>query len=67
MAWTSNTTFKTSEAVGHKTAKEAISRAVDKHKEKMSAVVGDAKKLADEQRRTLNSIKDPGLKRSAAR
>ena len=35
-----NTTFKTSEAVGHKTAKEAISRAVDKHKDAMSAVYG---------------------------
>jgi hypothetical protein len=67
MAWTSNTEFNTSEAVGHKTAKEAMSRAMDKHKDAMSAVVGDAKKLADEQRRTLNSIKDPGLKRSAAR
>jgi hypothetical protein len=33
----------------------------------MSQVIQDAKKLADERRRALNSIRDPELKRSAAR
>lgn len=64
MAWKS-TTFKKSDAAGH-TADEAISRAVAKHRDAMSRVIRDAKKLADERRRTLNSIQDPELKRSAA-
>jgi len=66
MAWKS-TTFRKSDAAGRKTSKEAISRAVAKHKRAMSDVILDAKKLADERRRTLNSIQDPELKRSAAR
>lgn len=66
MAWKS-ATFKKSDAVGHTIATEAISRAVAKHREAMSEVVSDARKLADERRRTLNSIQDPELKRSAAR
>jgi cytochrome c556 len=66
MAWKS-TTFKKSGAAGRTTSKEAISRAVAKHRAAMSDVISDAKKLADERRRTLNSIQDPELKRSAAR
>jgi hypothetical protein len=66
MAWKS-TTFKKGDAAGRPAAKEAISRAVAKHKDAMSSVVLDAKKLADERRRTLRSIQDPELKRSAAR
>ena len=66
MAWKS-TTFKKSDAAGATTSKEAISRAVAKHRDAMSDVILDAKKLADERRRTLNSIQDPELKRSAAR
>lgn len=66
MAWKS-TTFKKSGGEGRTAAKEAISRAVAKHKDAMSGVIHDAKKLADERRRALNSIQDPELKRSAAR
>jgi hypothetical protein len=66
MAWKS-ATFKKSDAAGRTTAKEAISRAVAKHRDAMSGVILDAKNLADERRRTLNSIQDPELKRSAAR
>jgi hypothetical protein len=66
MAWTS-TTFKKSGTAGRTTSKEAISRAVAKHRAAMSDVIFDAKKLADERRSTLNTIQDPELKRSAAR
>jgi hypothetical protein len=66
MAWKS-TTFKKSGAAGRTTSNEAISRAVAKHRAAMSDVIFDAKKLADERRRTLNSIQDRELKRSAAR
>ena len=66
MGWKS-TTFKKSSAVGRTTSKEAISRAVAKHRDAMSDVISDAKKLADERRRTLNSIQDPELRQSAAR
>lgn len=66
MTWMS-TTLNKSDAASRKASNEAISRAVNKHKDAMSAVVRDAKKLADERRRTLDSIKDPELKRSAAR
>lgn len=66
MAWKS-TTFKKSGAEGRTTAERGISRALAKHKAEMSQVIQDAKKLADERRRALNSIRDPELKRSAAR
>jgi hypothetical protein len=66
MAWKS-TTFKKSGAEGRTTAGTAISGALVKHKVEMSKVIQDAKKLADERRRALNSIQDPELKRSAAR
>ncbi len=66
MTWKS-ATFKKAGASGQSSAKEAISRAVDKHRDAMSGVVGEAKKLADERRHTLDRIKDPQLKRSAAR
>lgn len=48
-------------------AKQAISRAVEKHRSAMSGVILEAKKIAEDRRETLNSIKDPDLKRSAAR
>jgi hypothetical protein len=66
MAWKSYT-FKKSGATGRATSKEAISRAVAKHRSAMSNVIRDAKDLADERRRTLDSIQDPELKRSASR
>jgi len=66
MAWKS-TTFKKSAVGERKAVPDAISRAVDKHRDAMSSVIRDAKDLADERRRTLNSIQDPELKRSAAR
>ncbi len=66
MAWKS-ATFKKTGASGHAPAKEAISQAVDKHRDAMSGVVREAKKLADDRRHTLDRIKDPQLKRSAAR
>ncbi|WP_146220777.1 hypothetical protein [Gluconacetobacter entanii] len=48
-------------------AKQASSQAVAKHRDAMSGVLLEAKKIADDRRETLNSIKDPDLKRSAAR
>lgn len=48
-------------------AKEASSQAVEKHRSAMSSVILEAKKIAKDHRQTLDSIKDPGLKRSAAR
>jgi len=66
MAWKS-ATFKKTGTSGHASAKEAISRAVDKHRDAMSGVVREAKKLADDRRDTLDRIKDPQIKRSAAR
>jgi hypothetical protein len=48
-------------------AKSASTQAVAKHRDAMTGVILDARKLADERRTTLNSIKDPDLKRSAAR
>jgi hypothetical protein len=48
-------------------AKQASSQAVAKHRSAMSSVILEAKKIAEERRDTLNSIKDPDLKRSAAR
>lgn len=47
--------------------KQASSQAVAKHREAMSGVLLEATRIADERRETLNSIKDPDLKRSAAR
>jgi hypothetical protein len=66
MAWKS-TTFKKSEAAGRKTNKEAISGAVGKHRDAMLGVIRTAKELAEDRRKTLRSIQDPELKRSAAR
>ena len=66
MAWKS-TTFKKSAIGERKPVADVISRAVAKHRDAMTSVISDAKKLADERRRTLNSIQDPELKRSAAR
>lgn len=66
MAWKSST-FKKSAPDGRPVVKEAISRAVAKHRDAMTGVVLDAKKLADDRRRALSSIQDPELKRSAAR
>ncbi|WP_141299434.1 hypothetical protein [Komagataeibacter diospyri] len=48
-------------------AKQASSLAVAKHRDAMSGVLLEAKKIADDRREMLNSIKDPDLKRSAAR
>jgi hypothetical protein len=48
-------------------AKQASSQAVEKHRNAMSGVILEAKKIAKDRRETLNSIKDPDLKRSAAR
>lgn len=47
--------------------KQASSQAVAKHRDAMTGVLLEAKKIADDRRETLNSIKDPDLKRSAAR
>ncbi|MGN8000126.1 hypothetical protein [Sphingomonas sp. 22176] len=47
--------------------KLATAQAVAKYKGAMSGVVLEAKKIAEERRETLDSIKDPELKRSAAR
>ncbi|MBJ7376367.1 hypothetical protein [Sphingobium sp.] len=66
MAWKS-TTFKKSTVSEPKPVTDAISRAVAKHRDAMTGVISDAKKLADKRQRTLNSIQDPELKRSAAR
>lgn len=66
MAWKS-TTFKKSAGVENRAVLEAISRAVNKHRDAMSSVIRDARDLVEERRRTLNSIQDPELKRSAAR
>lgn len=66
MAWKS-TTFKMSAVDDRKPVADSISRAVARHRVAMTGVISDAKKLADERRRTLNSIQDPELKRSAAR
>lgn len=48
-------------------AKQASSQAVEKHRSAMTGVILEAKKIAEDRRETLNSIKDPDLKRSAAR
>ena len=48
-------------------AKQASSQAVEKHRSAMSGIILEAKKIAEDRRETLNSIKDPDLKRSAAR
>lgn len=48
-------------------AKQASSQAVDKHRHAMSGIILEAKEIARDSRDTLNSIKDPDLKRSAAR
>lgn len=66
MAWKS-ATFKKSAVSERKPVTDAISRAVAKHRDAMTGLIGDAKKLADDRRQTLNSIQDPELKRSAAR
>jgi hypothetical protein len=66
MAWKS-ATFKTSGRKSRTTSKEEISAVVAKHKAAMSDVIRDAKKLADERRRTLESIQDPELRQSASR
>ena len=64
---------KTAKGAGSTTPKTtgevklASSQAVAKHRDAMSGVILKAKKIADERRETLNSIKDPDLKRSAAR
>ncbi|MFB0875550.1 MULTISPECIES: hypothetical protein [unclassified Sphingobium] len=47
--------------------KRATAQAVAKYQGAMSGVVLEAKKIAEERRETLDSIKDPELKRSAAR
>ena len=66
MAWKS-TTFKRFVTDGRPAAGEAISSAIAKNRDAMNVVVHDAKELAEERRRTLSSIQDPELKRSAAR
>lgn len=48
-------------------AKQAISQTVEKHRSAMSDVILEAKKIAEDSRETLKSIKDPDLKRSASR
>ena len=48
-------------------AKSASTQAVAKHRDAMTGVILDAKKLAGERRTKLDSIKDPDLKRSATR
>lgn len=48
-------------------AKAASSQAVAKHRNAMTGVIAEAKRVADERREALDSIKDPELKRSAAR
>lgn len=48
-------------------AKQASSQAVEKNRSAMSGVILEAKKIAKDRRETLKSIKDPDLKRSAAR
>lgn len=63
-------TVKSEGAAAPKTTgevKQASSQAVAKHRDAMSGVLLEAKKIADDRRETLNSIKDPDLKRSAAR
>lgn len=47
--------------------KRATAQAVAKYQGAMSGVIHEAKKIAKERRETLDSIKDPELKRSAAR
>ena len=63
-------TVKGAVASAPKTAsevKQASSQAVAKHRDAMSRVLLEAKKIADDRRNALDSIKDPDLKRSAAR
>ena len=66
MAWKSST-FKKSDAAGRTTRQGGNFTRRGQAQDAMSGVVLDAKKLADERRRTLNTIQDPELKRSAAR
>lgn len=47
--------------------KRATAQAVARYQDAMSGVILEAKKIAEERRETLDSIKDPELKRSAAR
>ena len=66
MAWKSETLKKSGDA-RRSGATDPSSKAVAKHKDAMTGVIADARKLANEQRRTLSTIKDPDLKRSASR
>ncbi len=67
MAWRSD-------SFGHRTdgpvaggSAQKIDRAADRHRAAMTKVVKAAKTLASDRRETLDAIKDPQLKLSAAR
>lgn len=68
-----NVVWKTTKGTGPTAPKttgevrQASSKAVAKHRDAMTGVLLEAIKIAEERRKTLNSIKDPDLKRSAAR
>jgi hypothetical protein len=65
MAWRSDT-FAVAAKVAQNDAQK-IDKAADKHRAAMTKVVKAAKVLANDRRTTLDQIKDPQLKRSAAR
>jgi len=66
MAWKSVGLKKTGR-IGGTTANKAIAGAVAKHRDEMTRIVRSAKKLAEENRDTLDSIQDADLRRSATR
>lgn len=66
MAWKS-VTFSRSQVAGSTAVRDAASTAINRHREAMTEVIVEARRLADERARTLDQIQDPDLKRSAAR
>jgi hypothetical protein len=66
MAWHSDT-FGPSPKAARGGDAQKIEQAASKHRAAMTKVVNAAKTLASDRRATLATIKDPQLKRSAAR
>lgn len=67
MGWKRSKGAETTTSKSAGETKHASSLAIAKHRNAMSDVLVEAKKIADDRREMLNSIKDPDLKRSAAR
>ncbi len=66
MSWRSET-FPKPDRQPTKPEAEAISRAVDKYEDAMADLVRQARVLAEDRRKRLDTIRDPALRRSAAR